>query len=269
LWTTVGSRLDTYRSYPRLVGETGGKDFVVAHPSADADALRVALIRGAFEYQGQKCSAASRAYIARSVWDRMGEQFLADTDELSMGDPTDLSHFMGALIDERAYVRVTTAIDRARALPHLEVAAGGAYDDAVGWFVRPTVVLSDDPTDEMFREEYFGPLLVVHVYDDGAYDDVVRQMEAFAPYALTGAVFAAEPGVIERTTRDLRFAAGNFYVNDKPTGAVVGQQPFGGGRASGTNDKAGAPDNLRRWTSPRTIKETFVPAHDHRYPHMG
>ncbi|TCJ21186.1 L-glutamate gamma-semialdehyde dehydrogenase [Nocardioides jejuensis] len=268
LWSTVGERIASYRGYPRLVGETGGKDFVLAHASADAEALRVALLRGAFEYQGQKCSAASRAYVARSVWEQMGEHFLADVDALEVGDPTDLSHFMAALIDERAFERVTSAIDRARATPGLRVAAGGTYDDSVGWFVRPTVVLAEDPTDAMFREEYFGPLLVVHVFDDERYDDVVAQLEGFAPYALTGAVFATDRGVITRTTAMLRFAAGNFYVNDKPTGAVVGQQPFGGARASGTDDKAGSAENLRRWTSTRTIKETLSPPHDHRYPHM-
>ncbi|GGO89363.1 1-pyrroline-5-carboxylate dehydrogenase [Nocardioides phosphati] len=268
LWGEVGARIGDYRTYPRLVGETGGKDFVVAHASADPDALRVALLRGAFEYQGQKCSAASRAYVARSVWDQMGERFIADVDALPMGDPTDFTNFLGALIDDRAFARLKEAIDRAHALDHLRVVAGGTYDDSEGWFVRPTVVLSDDPTDDVFREEYFGPFLAIHVFDDHRYDEVVRQLEGVAPYALTGAVFATDRAVVARTADELRFAAGNFYVNDKPTGAVVGQQPFGGGRASGTNDKAGAADNLRRWTSPRTLKETFVPPHDHSYPHM-
>jgi 1-pyrroline-5-carboxylate dehydrogenase len=250
------------------VGETGGKDFVVAHASADPDALRVALLRGACEYQGQKCSAASRAYVARSVWDRMGERLLSDVEGLPMGDPTDFGNFLGAVIDERAYARLVAAIDRAHSLDSARVAAGGTYDDGEGWFVRPTVVLCDDPTDDVFREEYFGPFLAIHVFDDARYDEVVRQLEGFAPYALTGAVFATDRDIVARSADELRFAAGNFYVNDKPTGAVVGQQPFGGGRASGTNDKAGAADNLRRWTSPRTVKETFVPPHDHSYPHM-
>jgi 1-pyrroline-5-carboxylate dehydrogenase len=268
LWSEVGSRIADYRTYPRLVGETGGKDFVVAHASADPDALRVALLRGAFEYQGQKCSAASRAYVARSVWDRMGERLLSDVEGLPMGDPTDFGNFLGAVIDERAYARLVAAIDRAHSLDSARVAAGGTYDDGEGWFVRPTVVLCDDPTDDVFREEYFGPFLAIHVFDDARYDEVVRQLEGFAPYALTGAVFATDRDIVARSADELRFAAGNFYVNDKPTGAVVGQQPFGGGRASGTNDKAGAADNLRRWTSPRTVKETFVPPHDHSYPHM-
>jgi 1-pyrroline-5-carboxylate dehydrogenase len=268
LWRTVGENIASYRSYPRIVGETGGKDFVVAHPSADPDVVRVALLRGAFEYQGQKCSAASRAYVARSVWQAMGEQLATDVDELSMGDPTDLSHFLGAVIDARAFARLKGVIDRAHDVPHLQVVAGGTYDDTDGWFVRPTVVLSEDPTDEMFRTEYFGPVLVVHVFDDEEFDAVVQQLEAFAPYALTGAVIARDREAVARATRALRFAAGNFYVNDKPTGAVVGQQPFGGGRASGTNDKAGAADNLRRWTSPRSLKETLVPPTAHGYPHM-
>jgi 1-pyrroline-5-carboxylate dehydrogenase len=268
LWRTVGENIASYRSYPRIVGETGGKDFVVAHPSADPEVVRVALLRGAFEYQGQKCSAASRAYVARSVWQAMGEQLVSDVDELSMGDPTDLSHFLGAVIDAKAFGRLKDVIDRAHDAPQLKVVAGGTYDDTTAWFIRPTVILSEDPTDEMFRTEYFGPVLVVHVFDDSEFDAVVQQMESFAPYALTGAVIARDREAVSLATRTLRFAAGNFYVNDKPTGAVVGQQPFGGGRASGTNDKAGAADNLRRWTSPRSLKETLVPPTDHRYPHM-
>lgn len=269
LWRTVGENIGGYRSYPRLVGETGGKDFIVAHPSADPDAVRVAMIRGAFEYQGQKCSAASRAYVARSVWEQIREQLVADVDGLAMGDPTDLSNFMGAVIDERSFAKQRAAIERARATSHLDVVAGGGTDDSVGWFVRPTVVVSTDPTDEMFSTEYFGPVLAVHVYEDGDFEAVVRQLEGFAPYALTGAVLARDQRAIAWASEELRFAAGNFYVNDKPTGAVVGQQPFGGARGSGTNDKAGAASNLLRWTSPRSVKETFVPPTDHRYPHMG
>ncbi|WP_166133305.1 L-glutamate gamma-semialdehyde dehydrogenase [Nocardioides ochotonae] len=268
LWRTVGENIASYRTYPRLVGETGGKDFVVAHPSADPAALRTALIRGAFEYQGQKCSAASRAYVARSVWDRIRDDLVAEVESLSMGDVRDLSHFMGAVIDARAFAKHEAAISRARATDSLRVLAGGECDDSVGWFVRPTVVEGGDPTDEMFRTEYFGPILAVHVYDDGDFETVVDQMESSAPYALTGAVVARDRRAITWASERLRFAAGNFYVNDKPTGAVVGQQPFGGGRASGTNDKAGAASNLLRWTSPRSIKETFVPPTDHRYPHM-
>jgi 1-pyrroline-5-carboxylate dehydrogenase len=269
LWRTVGENIASYRSYPRIVGETGGKDFVLAHPSADVDVLRTALIRGSFEYQGQKCSAASRAYVAKSVWARMKDQFLAEVEGLTMGDVTDLSNFMGAVIDDRAFAKHKTAIARAKRNSHLKVLAGGQVDDSVGYFVRPTVVESSDPKDQMFNTEYFGPILAVHVYDDSRYDRVLQQMESFAPYALTGSIIAQDRRVIDWARNELRFAAGNFYVNDKPTGAVVGQQPFGGARASGTNDKAGAPQNLMRWTSPRSIKETFVPPKDYRYPHMG
>jgi 1-pyrroline-5-carboxylate dehydrogenase len=269
LWRTVGENISSYRSYPRIVGETGGKDFIVAHPSADPDVLRVAMIRGAFEYQGQKCSAASRAYVAKSVWAKMKDQFLADVENLSMGDVTNLSHFMGAVIDDRSFAKLKAAITRARRQKHLTVLAGGQTDDSVGYFVRPTVIQSTDPTDQIFSTEYFGPLLAVHVYDDDRFERVVAQMERFAPYALTGAFIAQDRQAITWASDELRFAAGNFYVNDKPTGAVVGQQPFGGARASGTNDKAGSPSNLMRWTSPRSIKETFVPPIDHRYPHMG
>lgn len=272
LWGTVGANIASYRSYPRLVGETGGKDFVIAHPSADPDVVRTALIRGAFEYSGQKCSAASRAYVARSVWEKVRDSLVAETEGLSMGDPSGpdgFSHFLGAVIDDRAFAKHKACIDRAKATAGLEVVAGGTYDDAEGYFVRPTIVVADDPTDEMFSTEYFGPILVVHVYDDADFETVVAQAESASPYALTGAVIARDRGAITWASEALRFAAGNFYVNDKPTGAVVGQQPFGGARSSGTNDKAGAAVNLLRWTSPRSIKETFVPPTDHRYPYMG
>ncbi len=269
LWKGVGENIDRYRSYPRIVGETGGKDFIVAHPSADPDVVRVAMIRGAFEFQGQKCSAASRAYVARSVWTKMKDQLIAETEGLAMGDVTDLSNFMGAVIDDRAFAKHKAAIARAKRTKHLTVLAGGQVDDSVGYFVRPTIVESTDPTDQMFADEYFGPILAVHVYDDDRFEQVVTQMESFAPYALTGAIISQDRGAIEWARKTLRFAAGNFYINDKPTGAVVGQQPFGGGRASGTNDKAGAAINLLRWTSPRSIKETFVPPKDHLYPHQG
>ncbi|MFG3620871.1 L-glutamate gamma-semialdehyde dehydrogenase [Nocardia sp. NPDC047654] len=271
LWQQVGANVDRYHGYPRLVGETGGKDFIVAHSSADPDALRTALIRGAFEYQGQKCSAASRAYIARSVWRAMGDEFLHETEELSYGDVADLSNFGGALIDRRAYDKNVTAIRRA-VEAGIAIPVGGTYDDSEGWFVRPTVFLADNPHDESFATEYFGPILSVYVYDDtepGAYSAILAEVESAAPYALTGAVFAQDRYAIEEADAALRFAAGNFYVNDKPTGAVVGQQPFGGARASGTDDKAGSPLNLLRWVAPRTIKETFVPAVNYRYPHMG
>jgi 1-pyrroline-5-carboxylate dehydrogenase len=269
LWRTVGENITGYRAYPRIVGETGGKDFIVAHPSADPDVLRVAMIRGAFEFQGQKCSAASRAYVPRSVWARIKDQLIADTEALAMGDVTDLANFMGAVIDRRAFDKHKAAIERARATDGLDILAGGQVDDSEGFFVRPTIVEGGDPTDEMFSTEYFGPILTVHVYDDADFESVVAQMESFAPYALTGAIIAQDRAAIAWARKALRFAAGNFYINDKPTGAVVGQQPFGGGRASGTNDKAGAAVNLLRWTSPRSIKETFVPPKDHRYPHQG
>ncbi len=269
LWQQVGANITGYRSYPRIVGETGGKDFIVAHPSADPDVLRVAMLRGAFEFQGQKCSAASRAYVPRSVWAQVKDRLVADTEALSVGDVTDLSHFMGAVIDDRAFAKHRTALERAHATDGLDVVAGGTTDDSTGYFVRPTLVEGSDPTDEMFTTEYFGPILAVHVYEDADFERVVRGMESSARYALTGAIIARDRRAVEWAQQELRFAAGNFYVNDKPTGAVVGQQPFGGARASGTNDKAGAPSNLMRWTSPRSIKETFVAPTDHRYPHMG
>ena len=269
LWREVGSNIDRFNTYPRLVGETGGKDFVVAHSSARPDVLRTALIRGAFDYQGQKCSAASRAFVPRSVWQQMGDDFLGATNALSYGDVTDLSNFGGALIDARSYAKNTQAIERAKSAAGVTIAAGGEYDDAEGYFVRPTVLLSDDPTDEAFSTEYFGPILAVHVYPDEKFADILDVVDRGSKYALTGAIIADDRAAVLQASERLRFAAGNFYVNDKPTGAVVGQQPFGGARASGTNDKAGSPQNLLRWTSARSIKETFVPATDHNYPHMG
>jgi len=269
LWRTVGDNLTRYRSYPRLVGETGGKDFIVAHPSAEPASLATALIRGAFEYQGQKCSAASRAYVPRSLWSRIKDQVVAETEALTFGDVRDLSNFGGAVIDGRSFGRLRDVLEQAAKDPAIDVVAGGTCDDSAGYFVRPTVLVCDDPGHEVFRSEYFGPVLAVHVYDDGDYEAMLAQMESVSPYALTGAVFARDRAAIARAAQVLRFAAGNFYINDKPTGAVVGQQPFGGGRASGTNDKAGSAQNLLRWTSTRTIKETFVPPADHRYPHMG
>ncbi|MDV3132751.1 L-glutamate gamma-semialdehyde dehydrogenase [Mycobacterium sp. 29Ha] len=268
LWREVGTHIDRYHTYPRLVGETGGKDFVLAHSSARPDVLRTALIRGAFDYQGQKCSAASRAFIPRSVWQQMGDDFLSATEALTYGDVTDLTNFGGALIDERAFAKNVTAIERAKSAANVTVAVGGEYDDSEGYFVKPTVLLSDDPGDESFSTEYFGPILSVHVYPDGDYERVIDVVDDGARYALTGAVIADDRAAVLTAERRLRHAAGNFYVNDKPTGAVVGQQPFGGSRASGTNDKAGSPLNLLRWTSARSIKETFVPPTNHTYPHM-
>ena len=268
LWREVGTHVDRYDTYPRLVGETGGKDFVVAHASARPDVLRTALIRGAFDYQGQKCSAASRAFVPRSIWNQMGDDFLGATADLAYGDVTDLANYGGALIDERAFAKNVAAIERAKSAAGVTVAVGGEYDDGEGYFVRPTVLLSDDPTDEAFRDEYFGPILALHVYDDDRWDDVLDVVDAGSKYALTGAVIADDRAAVLTAQERLRHAAGNFYVNDKPTGAVVGQQPFGGARASGTNDKAGSPLNLLRWTSARSIKETFVPPTTHAYPHM-
>ena len=269
LWQTVGENIASYRSYPRLVGETGGKDFVLAHPSADVDALRTALVRGAFEYQGQKCSAASRAYIPRSVWSRLRDGLIAETESLPMGDPTDFSNFIGAVIDDRAFRRLSGVQTAARSDPSLTVLAGGTADDSEGWFVRPTIIEGSNPRHEIFTTEYFGPILSVFVYDDAEWPAMLREVDEATPYALTGAVFARDRAAVAEATSALRFAAGNFYVNDKPTGAVVGQQPFGGARASGTNDKAGSMWNLMRWVSPRALKENFVPPVDWRYPHMG
>jgi 1-pyrroline-5-carboxylate dehydrogenase len=270
LWREIGSNITGYAGYPRLVGETGGKDFVVAHASADPAALVTGLVRGAFEYQGQKCSAASRAYVPRSLWEAgVRDELVATTEALTYGDVTDFANFGGAVIDRRAFDRLSAAIDRVAASDTATVLAGGSYDGSVGYFIRPTVVQSTDPTDEVFSREYFGPLLAVHVYDDAAWRETLVQLEAVAPYALTGAVFATERAAIDQASHVLRFAAGNFYINDKPTGAVVGQQPFGGARASGTNDKAGSLWNMMRWASPRTVKETFAAPTDHRYPHMG
>jgi 1-pyrroline-5-carboxylate dehydrogenase len=269
LWQQVGANIASYATYPRLVGETGGKDFVVAHPSADVDVLRTALVRGAFEYQGQKCSAASRAFVPRSVWARLRDDLVDEVNGLPMGDVEDFGNFLGAVIDRRSYDKVSAAIERAHSDPGLEVIAGGTADDSTGFFVRPTVVVGGDPGHEMFSTEYFGPLLAVNVYEDGEFEQVLQHVDQGAPYGLTGSIIAQDRTAIATASEALRFAAGNFYVNDKPTGAIVGQQPFGGGRASGTNDKAGSIYNLLRWVSPRTVKETFVPATTSRYPHQG
>ncbi|MEU6485583.1 L-glutamate gamma-semialdehyde dehydrogenase [Streptomyces sp. NPDC046887] len=270
LWKTVGNNIEKYRGYPRIVGETGGKDFVVAHPSADPAVLKTALTRGSFEYQGQKCSASSRAYVPASIWNNgFKEQFAAEVDGITMGDVTDLSNFIGAVIDERAFAKNKAAIDRAKEDASCTIVAGGSYDDSVGYFVRPTVIECTDPENEVFTTEYFGPILAVHVYEDEKYDEMLAQMEAVSAYALTGAVISQDRAAAAYTMEKLRYAAGNFYINDKSTGAVVGQQPFGGGRASGTNDKAGAPQNLMRWTLTRAIKESLVSPTDYTYPHMG
>ncbi|HEX3930361.1 MAG TPA: aldehyde dehydrogenase family protein, partial [Nocardioides sp.] len=259
-----------YRDYPRLVGETGGKDFVIVHPSADPASIVTTLVRGAFEYQGQKCSAASRAYLPASLWAAVKDELIAVTRSVSYGDVSqDLSLFGGAVIDARAAAKHRDAFARARSRSSVSFLAGGQVDDETGYFIPPALLECTDPADEVFTTEYFGPILAVHVYDDTRYDRVLTQMESFAPYALTGSIIARDRRAIAEAQDLLRFAAGNFYVNDKPTGAVVGQQPFGGARASGTNDKAGSAQNLMRWTSPRSIKETLVAPTDYRYPHMG
>ncbi len=270
LWRTVGENIARYRNYPRLVGETGGKDFVIVHPSAEPASIAPTLIRGAFEYQGQKCSAASRAYLPESVWNRVRDDFITQVDSLTMGDvAADLSLFMGAVIDARAFAKHTAALERARHTNSINVLAGGQTDDSEGFFVRPTVLEGSDPADEIFTTEYFGPILAVHVYPDAAYEQTLTQAADATPYALTGAILATDRQAIAQATESLRYSAGNFYINDKPTGAVVGQQPFGGARASGTDDKAGSIFNLTRWVSARAIKELFVPPSDYRYPHMG
>jgi 1-pyrroline-5-carboxylate dehydrogenase len=268
LWSTVSDNLDMYRTYPRLVGETGGKDFVLAHHSASVDALLVALLRGAFEYQGQKCSAASRAYIPQSIWSELRSPLAAATESIPVGDPADFSTFMGAVIDEPSYRKHEAAMASARSDPHLKLVAGGEVDEQIGWFVHPTIYETDDPRHDFMQRELFGPILTVFPYADSEWETVLRLVDTTSPYALTGAVIADDRRAIDQAAAELRHAAGNFYINDKPTGAVVGQQPFGGARLSGTNDKAGSALNLMRWVSARAIKETFVPATEWRYPHQ-
>jgi 1-pyrroline-5-carboxylate dehydrogenase len=265
MWRTVGGNIERYRSYPRIVGETGGKDFIVAHPSADADEVVTAVLRGSFEYQGQKCSAASRIYVPESLWKETRDRLADEVGTIRMGDVTDFRNFMGAVIDASAFRQHREAIEEARAQGRT-IVAGGKTDDSEGFFVEPTVIETSDPDDRLLREELFGPIVTAYVYPDSGWQDTLKLVDETSPYALTGAVFARDRRALEEAGDALRYSAGNFYVNDKPTGAVVGQQPFGGGRASGTNDKAGSMWNLIRWTSPRTIKETFVPATDYRYP---
>jgi len=269
MWETVGRNVRRYRSYPRIVGETGGKDFVFAHASADVPALATALTRGAFEFQGQKCSAASRAFVPASLWPAVQERLLAQVAEIRVGDPADFTNFMGAVIDRSAFASIKGYIDFARQSPDAVILAGGGCDDGKGYFIEPTVVLAKRPDLKLMREEIFGPVLTVWVYEDRDLDTALEICDRGSPYALTGAVFARDRAAIVRISEALRYAAGNFYINDKPTGAVVGQQPFGGARASGTNDKAGSVLNLLRWVSPRAIKETFVPPTDFRYPFMA
>jgi 1-pyrroline-5-carboxylate dehydrogenase len=269
LWRTVADNLERYRAYPRIVGETGGKDFILAHPSADVDALAVGMVRGAYEYQGQKCSAASRAYVPDTLWPAVRDRVVAMIEDIRMGDVADFRNFMGAVIDDRAFNRLREHLEQARRDPGVRVVAGGGTDDSVGWFVQPTLLQADDPTYRLMCEEIFGPVLTVHVYPAAKWSETLALVDRTSPYALTGAVFSRDRAALVEADRVLRQAAGNYYINDKPTGAVVGQQPFGGARASGTNDKAGSALNLLRWVSPRSIKETLVPPKDYRYPFMA
>src|SRR3954469_9096219 len=267
MWQTIGTNMSRYASYPRIVGETGGKDFIVAHASADVDALAVAIARGGFEYQGQKCSAASRVYIPRSLWPAVKERLVAIIEQIKMGDVTDFTNFMGAVIDQRSFAKISGYLDDEKT--HATVRTRGLAQGHDGYFIRPTLVETKDPGYRLLCEEIFGPVVTVHVYDDARWEETLRAVDRTSPYALTGAVFANDRGAVREAAMALRNAAGNFYVNDKPTGAVVGQQPFGGARASGTNDKDGSMANLLRWTSQRAIKESFVPPKSYAYPHMG
>jgi 1-pyrroline-5-carboxylate dehydrogenase len=268
MWRTVGENIDRYRSYPRIVGETGGKDFIVVHPSADADEVVTAVVRGSFEYQGQKCSAASRIYVPQSLWAQTRDRLADEVASIRMGDVAEFENFMGAVIDANAFRQHREAIEEARSNGRA-IVAGGTTDDSEGYFVEPTVIETSDPSDRLLREELFGPIVTAYVYPDSEWQDTLKLVDETSPYALTGAVFARDLRALEEADDALRYSAGNFYVNDKPTGAVVGQQPFGGGRASGTNDKAGSMWNLIRWVSPRTIKETFLPPRDYRYPFLS
>jgi len=269
MWKTIGNNIANYRNYPRIVGETGGKDFIVAHPSADAAAVATAILRGSFEYQGQKCSAASRIFAPSNLWPEIKERLVEEVRSIRMGDVADFRNFMGAVIDAGSFKTQKEAIEEAKSSGKANVLVGGGYDDSEGYFVEPTVIETEDPDFRTMREELFGPVVTTFVYPEGQYGETLELIDRGAPYGLTGAVFARERGAVDLAEEKLQYAAGNFYVNDKPTGAVVGQQPFGGARASGTNDKAGSMWNLIRWVSPRTIKETFVPPTDYRYPFMA
>ena len=269
IWKAIGENVMLHNTYPKIVGETGGKDFVMVHKSADPMHVATALSRGAFEYQGQKCSAASRAYIPEGMWPAVKERLVDDISSFKMGGPEDFGNFINAVIDERAFNKITGYIDRAKEHPDTEIVAGGGYDSSKGWFIEPTVILSNDPLYESMQEEIFGPVLTIYLYDDDKYEETLKLVDSTSPYALTGAIFANDRFAIELALEKLVNAAGNFYINDKPTGAVVGQQPFGGARASGTNDKSGSYLNLLRWVSPRTIKENFDPPTDYRYPSLN
>ena len=269
LWKTIGSNLSKYRTYPRIVGETGGKDFIVAHGSANPKQVATAMVRGSFEYQGQKCSASSRAYVAKSIWKDVEKYMKADLASIKTGPPEDFTNFVNAVIDERAFDKISNYISKAKKDKKAKIIAGGSYSKKEGYFIEPTVIQTTDPKYTTMCEEIFGPVLTVHVFDDKKFEKTLEIVDQTSPYALTGAIFAKDRTVINTAVAALRNSAGNFYINDKPTGAVVGQQPFGGGRASGTNDKAGSILNLYRWLSPRTIKENFVPPSDYRYPFLG
>ena len=268
IWKTIGENIAKYKSYPRIVGETGGKDFIIAHKSSDAQTLATAIVRGAFEYQGQKCSAASRVYVPDNLWEEVQTKVLADLSEVKMGPVEDFSNFVNAVIDAKSFDKITNYIDEARKSNLVEIIAGGNYDKSKGYFIEPTIILTKDPQYVTMCEEIFGPVLTVYVYQAERFEETLELVDQSSPYALTGAVFSQDRYAVEMAAKKLVNAAGNFYINDKPTGAVVGQQPFGGARASGTNDKAGSMINLLRWVSPRTIKETFVPATDYRYPFL-
>jgi len=268
MWRRVGDNLGKYKSYPRLVGETGGKDFILAHASTDPKALATAIIRGGYEYQGQKCSAASRVYVAQSVWAKMKDELVGEIGTIKMGDVSDFSNFMGAVIKKGAFDKHAAAIAEARETRGMKILAGGGTDDKEGYFVQPTLIQTEDPSVRHMKDEFFGPIVTLHVYPDNAWNETLQLVDRTSPYALTGAVFARDRAAIVEATENLRNAAGNFYINDKPTGAVVGQQPFGGARASGTDDKAGSPQNLLRWVAPRTLKETFVSPTNYRYPFL-
>ena len=268
-WKMVGDNIDNYATYPRIVGETGGKDFIVAHSSADPAALQTAIVRGSFEYQGQKCSASSRVYVPESVWAEMKDGLIEETAGLTMGDPADFRNFVAAVIDRSAFDKIKSYIDRARDADDSEILVGGECDDSVGYFIRPTIIQAKSPKIESMCDEIFGPVVTIYVYPDGEWEETLKLVDTTSPYALTGAVFANDRRAVQEATVALRHAAGNFYINDKPTGAVVGQQPFGGSRASGTNDKAGSKLNLLRWVSARTLKENLIPPTDYRYPFMG
>ena len=265
MWRDVANNLENLKSYPRIVGETGGKDFIVAHPDCDRRALLVAMLRGAFEFQGQKCSAASRAYVPSSVWDAIKDDYIAEVNKITVGDVADFGNFLGAVIDKKAFESITGYIDRAAANPSCDIVTGGTYDGSKGYFIQPTTIVCNDPKSETMVEEIFGPVLSVHVYPDAEFEATLALCDTTSEYALTGSIFATDRRHIETAMSALRYSAGNFYINDKPTGAVVGQQPFGGARGSGTNDKAGSPLNLLRWVSPRSIKETFAPPHEWTY----